>query len=227
MQEVPTDHIPIGESESEPTVTPELITNEEELIEAFGHPDSDGPMVDAVRQWMDDNPEPPKYLQDAFGKNSLRIVVFGGSDRLGDHVAISKEFVMQPVSQVTFPDNNFEAGIVAASSDILIFDVAAVNFGSMLELVSTAKEYMPRVIIVALLEPGLHQNSLPNCGIHLSIPEPFTTKSVVRDIEHLMFGGCRGGKDGECTWESCPQRRDGEPVRSGRHCPLDRIDPEE
>jgi hypothetical protein len=26
--------------------------------------------------------------------------------------------------------------------------------------------------------------------------------------------------DGECTWAGCPQMRDGEPLHSGRHCPL-------
>ena len=32
---------------------------------------------------------------------------------------------------------------------------------------------------------------------------------------------CRAAKDGECHWASCPQERDGEPKKSGRHCPLD------
>lgn len=33
-------------------------------------------------------------------------------------------------------------------------------------------------------------------------------------------GTCQSGQDGECYWEECPQIRDGEPRRSGRHCPL-------
>lgn len=33
--------------------------------------------------------------------------------------------------------------------------------------------------------------------------------------------GCHAGRDGDCTWRDCPQLRDDEPVRSGRHCPLD------
>lgn len=38
---------------------------------------------------------------------------------------------------------------------------------------------------------------------------------------------CHAGSDGECNWKSCPQLRDDEPGRSGRHCPLDnREDPE-
>lgn len=32
--------------------------------------------------------------------------------------------------------------------------------------------------------------------------------------------GCHGGRDGECIWAQCPQLRDGEPMESGRDCPL-------
>ncbi len=32
---------------------------------------------------------------------------------------------------------------------------------------------------------------------------------------------CHAHSDGDCTWEHCPQLRDGEPEKSGRHCPLD------
>jgi len=32
---------------------------------------------------------------------------------------------------------------------------------------------------------------------------------------------CRAHADGDCTWEGCPQLRDKEPHKSGRHCPLD------
>lgn len=32
---------------------------------------------------------------------------------------------------------------------------------------------------------------------------------------------CRAGSDGDCSWGSCPQERDGEPMATGRHCPLD------
>lgn len=32
---------------------------------------------------------------------------------------------------------------------------------------------------------------------------------------------CHAGMDGECFWSECPQLRDDEPVKSGRHCPLD------
>jgi hypothetical protein len=32
---------------------------------------------------------------------------------------------------------------------------------------------------------------------------------------------CHADRDGDCNWSQCPQLRDGEPVASGRHCPLD------
>lgn len=34
-------------------------------------------------------------------------------------------------------------------------------------------------------------------------------------------GRCRANRDGECSWSGCPQLRDGEPHKSGRHCPRD------
>lgn len=32
---------------------------------------------------------------------------------------------------------------------------------------------------------------------------------------------CQSNNDGECDWAHCPQLRDGEPHKSGRHCPID------
>lgn len=32
---------------------------------------------------------------------------------------------------------------------------------------------------------------------------------------------CAADKDGECRHKDCPQIRDDEPKRSGRHCPID------
>lgn len=44
----------------------------------------------------------------------------------------------------------------------------------------------------------------------------------------LVGKRCRCSSDGEvCNWDRCPQIRDGEPDKSGRHCPLDRYDDEE
>lgn len=36
-----------------------------------------------------------------------------------------------------------------------------------------------------------------------------------------MLKECRADRDGECYHKNCPQIRDGEPEKSGRHCPLD------
>lgn len=38
-------------------------------------------------------------------------------------------------------------------------------------------------------------------------------------------GECHGHRDGDCIWEHCPQLRDGEPMKTGRHCPIDKDDP--
>lgn len=38
---------------------------------------------------------------------------------------------------------------------------------------------------------------------------------------HDDNGRCRANRDGECSWSDCPQSRDGEPHKSGRHCPRD------
>ncbi len=35
---------------------------------------------------------------------------------------------------------------------------------------------------------------------------------------------CHANRDGECVHERCPQLRDNEPHKSGRHCPLDKED---
>jgi hypothetical protein len=50
-----------------------------------------------------------------------------------------------------------------------------------------------------------------------------TTKRLVAKEEPE---GCHAHRDGECHWTGCPQLRDDEPRRSGRHCPLDTLDEE-
>lgn len=39
--------------------------------------------------------------------------------------------------------------------------------------------------------------------------------------DEKLIESCRADRDGDCSWSGCPQRRDGEPEGSGRHCPLD------
>jgi hypothetical protein len=38
---------------------------------------------------------------------------------------------------------------------------------------------------------------------------------------------CHSSRDGDCDWKYCPQNMDGEPMKSGRHCPLDIRDRED
>lgn len=35
---------------------------------------------------------------------------------------------------------------------------------------------------------------------------------------------CAAGKDGDCIHKQCPQLRDGEPHKTRRHCPLDKLE---
>ena len=68
-------------------------------------------------------------------------------------------------------------------------------------------------------------DQLPH-GLHLGIDMILATgdKEIARlkeELKILKRLRCRGARDGECIWEHCPQLRDGEPEKSGRHCPLD------
>lgn len=47
-------------------------------------------------------------------------------------------------------------------------------------------------------------------------------KQFDADNPQLAGKRCHGASDGECIWKSCPQLRDDEPHKTGRHCPLDR-----
>lgn len=67
-------------------------------------------------------------------------------------------------------------------------------------------------------------------------PEPIWSRPTPAESEFMRVGfgfdnehdeppGCQASRgDGECVWEGCPQLRDGEPERTGRHCPLDSRD---
>jgi protein gp37 len=63
------------------------------------------------------------------------------------------------------------------------------------------------------------------------IPPLLSTPAAVRfvsaepllgplDLQRFMER-CHANRDGDCRAKSCPQLRDGEPLRSGRHCPID------
>lgn len=52
-------------------------------------------------------------------------------------------------------------------------------------------------------------------------------QAFAQEVEHVCKPAverpvrCHAARDGECQWELCPQLRDGEPTKTGRHCPLD------
>ena len=49
----------------------------------------------------------------------------------------------------------------------------------------------------------------------------FATPEPRYDAQGRRITLCQADDDGDCTWAECPQRRDGEPRKTGRHCPLD------
>ena len=51
---------------------------------------------------------------------------------------------------------------------------------------------------------------------------------VRQEHVELAPARCHADRDGNCHWlEGCPQIRDGEPDKTGRHCPLDLIGDED
>lgn len=44
----------------------------------------------------------------------------------------------------------------------------------------------------------------------------------MEDVRNQIGHPCEASRDGDCFWHDCPQNRDGESGKSGRHCPLDR-----
>jgi len=59
----------------------------------------------------------------------------------------------------------------------------------------------------------------------LSVIKPSQIKKIplmtYDERKQLKLETCRSGSDGDCSWEHCPQNRDGEPDKTGRHCPFD------
>jgi hypothetical protein len=56
-------------------------------------------------------------------------------------------------------------------------------------------------------------------------PPPADPPKARLDLGRRMMTRCQADDDGDCDWNECPQRRDGEPQLSGRHCPFDNADP--
>lgn len=94
-------------------------------------------------------------------------------------------------------------------------------------------------LVVATSERGCHCLGLNAAGEPVSTAS--YTKSAMRerpvvarvDLSALVLRpvlpvavkpleSCASDCDGDCTHPQCPQLRDGEPHKSGRHCPLDK-----
>lgn len=78
----------------------------------------------------------------------------------------------------------------------------------------------------------------------LTYVHPFTLQKVlVQRVKSLLRGwtpkleeiyritanmrGCHANREGDCVWEGCPQIKDGEPLATGRSCPLEEWKDEE
>lgn len=60
--------------------------------------------------------------------------------------------------------------------------------------------------------------------IHAATAAKFIIQAE-KEAERRRYYGlgtdCHADRDGDCDWSECPQTRDGEPAKTGRHCPLD------
>ncbi len=66
-----------------------------------------------------------------------------------------------------------------------------------------------------------------HCGLHGRCCRCGEAREIEQQAEpDLSEEHCHAGLDGVCTWEDCPQVRDGEPQKAGRICPLPRWDEE-
>ena len=63
-----------------------------------------------------------------------------------------------------------------------------------------------------------------NCGTYLGLDSlERLEKEGYAVVPDEFAAYCRAAQDGDCIWDGCPQERDGEPRKTGRHCPLDRV----
>jgi hypothetical protein len=54
-----------------------------------------------------------------------------------------------------------------------------------------------------------------------------TEEAVPEVIQADVMETCHSQADGDCAWQGCPQNKDDEPMKTGRHCPLDTASYEE
>ena len=74
----------------------------------------------------------------------------------------------------------------------------------------------PNIVIMTQAELDAVKHDAFRQGVERGIIEATTPQRC-----HASRG------DGECNWTLCPQNREGEPMKSGRHCPLDAHDDED
>lgn len=69
--------------------------------------------------------------------------------------------------------------------------------------------------------PGYAAGPFPRCAEAATYYHASPYGGGEWDAEGVVNGCHASLGDGECFWQHCPQLRDNEPARSGRHCPLD------
>ena len=96
------------------------------------------------------------------------------------------------------------------------------NFGLVVGINSPRLKIVTQLDVPLILVPGWGAQ-------HGGLPVPESDRVVVsasRQWWELIqrYKTCHANRDGDCTWADCPQLRDGEPQKSGRHCPVDSIE---
>ncbi|WP_216675155.1 hypothetical protein [Paraburkholderia elongata] len=94
------------------------------------------------------------------------------------------------------------------------------------------KEARKPVVVNTLKDILAASPAAPTQSAHVPKPGRKTRQEKINEsreivaarLQHLerpLNGRCAASNDGECSHSQCPQLRDGEPEKSGRHCPLD------
>lgn len=114
------------------------------------------------------------------------------------------------------------AKTIQLSNAALVFTDAATGQGYMRKL----NEFEANLIaaqLTALDDGQLKARPVHPVQIRLVTPEEMRLANAIQ-VQDLPLEHCVAGKDGECNHRQCPQIRDNEPEKSGRHCPIDNHD---
>lgn len=87
------------------------------------------------------------------------------------------------------------------------------------------------MIYTIQLHPDLHPNptdlhAIAALGIVTpKPPEAANNSQPIPELMRVLLGPlrCHANRDGGCKHATCPQIADGEPDKTGRHCPLDTL----